>query len=152
FEDEDATISILKDYMESGQFSRGSLAFAADAGLVFTGNLDVEGTRPHPKYRNLLQPLPDELIDSAFQDRMHAYLPSWEMPKITPVSLSRGVRFGPGYFGEAIVRLREESPGDRVKAVGLAEGLTKPEQTRGRPVRVGLNQLLYPDGRISDEE
>ena len=86
FGDEDATISTLKDYMESGQFSRGSLAFAADAGLVFTGNLDVEGNQPHPKYRHLLEPLPEELIDSAFQDRMHGYLPGWEVPKITPAS------------------------------------------------------------------
>ncbi|HVK13960.1 MAG TPA: BREX system Lon protease-like protein BrxL, partial [Gemmataceae bacterium] len=72
FGDEDATISTLKDYMESGQFSRGSLAFAADSGLVFAGNIDVDGPRPHPKYRHLLEPLPAELIDSAFQDRIHA--------------------------------------------------------------------------------
>ncbi|HJZ89810.1 MAG TPA: BREX system Lon protease-like protein BrxL [Gemmataceae bacterium] len=152
FEDEDATISILKDYMESGQFSRGSLAFAADAGLVFTGNLDVEGTRPHPKYRNLLQPLPDELIDSAFQDRMHAYLPGWEMPKITPSALSRGVGFVTDYFGEALVRLREDSHADRVKAIALREGLTKRDQTAVERVGSGLIKLLYPDGRISDEE
>src|SRR4029079_15008517 len=56
FGDEQETISMLKDYMESGQFSRGSLAFAADAGLVFTGNIDVDGPHPHPRYNHLLEP------------------------------------------------------------------------------------------------
>ncbi|HEY1376625.1 MAG TPA: BREX system Lon protease-like protein BrxL, partial [Gemmataceae bacterium] len=88
FGEEQETISTLKDYMESGQFSRGSLAFAADAGLVFTGNLDVEGPHPHPRYAHLLEPLPDELIDSAFQDRVHGYVPGWEVPKITPGSVA----------------------------------------------------------------
>jgi ATP-dependent Lon protease len=152
FGDEDATISTLKDYMESGQFSRGSLAFAADAGLVFTGNLDVEGNQPHPKYRNLLEPLPDELEDSAFQDRMHAYLPGWEVPKITPASVSRGVGFVTDYFGEALVRLREDSHIDRVRSVELHQGLTKRDHTAVERVGSGLIKLLYPDGKVTDEE
>jgi len=152
FGDEDATISTLKDYMESGQFSRGSLAFAADAGLVFTGNLDVEGTQPHPKYRNLLEPLPDELIDSAFQDRMHAYLPGWEVPKIPPAAVSRGVGFVTDYFGETLVRLRDDSHVDRVRGVALHEGLTKRDHTSVERVGSGLIKLLYPDGKVSGEE
>ena len=152
FGDEDATISTLKDYMESGQYSRGSLAFAADAGLVFTGNLDVEGNQPHPKYRHLLEPLPEELIDSAFQDRMHAYLPGWEVPKITPDAVSRGVGFVTDYFGEALVRLREDSHIDRVRSVALREGLTKRDHTAVERVGSGLIKLLYPDGNVTDEE
>jgi ATP-dependent Lon protease len=152
FGDEDATISTLKDYMESGQFSRGSLAFAADAGLVFTGNLDVEGNQPHSKYRNLLEPLPDELEDSAFQDRMHAYLPGWEVPKITPASVSCGVGFVTDYFGEAMVRLRDDSHVDRVRSVALHEGLTKRDHTAVERIGSGLIKLLYPDGKVTDEE
>jgi ATP-dependent Lon protease len=152
FGDEEATISTLKDYMESGQFSRGSLTFAADAGLVFTGNLDVEGNLPHPKYRNLLEPLPGELIDSAFQDRMHGYLPGWEVPKITPAAVSRGVGFVTDYFGEALVRLREDSHTDRVRAVALSEGLTKRDHTAVERIGSGLIKLLYPDGKFTDEE
>jgi ATP-dependent Lon protease len=152
FGDEEATISTLKDYMESGQFSRGSLTFAADAGLVFTGNLDVEGNLPHSKYRNLLQPLPGELIDSAFQDRMHGYLPGWEVPKITPAAVSRGVGFVTDYFGEALVRLREDSHTDRVRAVALSEGLTKRDHTAVERIGSGLIKLLYPDGKLTDEE
>jgi ATP-dependent Lon protease len=152
FGDEEATISTLKDYMESGQFSRGSLAFAADAGLVFTGNLDVEGDQPHPKYQHLLEPLPEELIDSAFQDRMHAYLPGWEVPKITPAAVSKGVGFVTDYFGEALVRLREDSYTDRVRSVALHEGLTKRDHTSVERIGSGLIKLLYPDGKVTDEE
>jgi ATP-dependent Lon protease len=152
FGDEEATISTLKDYMESGQFSRGSLAFAADAGLVFTGNLDVEGDQPHSKYRHLFEPLPEELIDSAFQDRMHAYLPGWEVPKITPATISRGVGFVTDYFGEALVRLRDDSYTDRVRSVALPAGLTKRDHTSIERIGSGLIKLLYPDGKLTDEE
>jgi ATP-dependent Lon protease len=152
FGDEEATISTLKDYMESGQFSRGSLAFAADAGLVFTGNLDVEGDKPHSKYRHLLEPLPEELIDSAFQDRMHAYMPGWEIPKITPASVSQGVGFVTDYFGEALVRLRDDSYADRIRSVTLGEGLTKRDHTAVERIGSGMIKLLYPDGKPTDDE
>ena len=152
FGDEEATISTLKDFMESGQYTRGSLAFAAAAGLVFTGNIDVEGTQPHPKYRNLLEPLPKELIDSAFQDRMHAYLPGWEVPKIGPDTVSRGVGFVTDYFGEALVRLRDDSHTDRVRSVTLREGLTRRDHTAVERIGSGLIKLLYPDGNLTDDE
>ena len=150
--DGDETISTLKDFMESGQFSRGSLAFAADAGLVFTGNIDVEGNQPHPKYRNLLEPLPKELVDSAFQDRMHAYLPGWEVPKIGPDTVSRGVGFVTDYFGEALVRLRDDSHTDRIRSVALTENLTKRDHTAVERLGSGLIKLLYPDGNVTDDE
>jgi ATP-dependent Lon protease len=152
FGDEEATISTLKDYMESGQYTRGSLAFAADAGLVFTGNLDVDGTQPHPKYRHLLEPLPKELVDSAFQDRMHGYLPGWEVPKIGPDAVSRGVGFVTDYFGEALVRLRDDSHTDRVRSLALREGLTKRDHTAVERIGSGLIKLLYPDGNLTDDE
>src|SRR5262249_33856950 len=87
FSDEDATISTLKDSMESGQFSRGAKSFVAEASLVFMGNLDVDGELPDPRYRHLFEPLPAQLVDSAFLDRVQGYLPGWEVPKITPAAL-----------------------------------------------------------------
>ncbi len=75
FGDEDATISTLKDYMESGQFSRGALSFATDASLVFTGNLDVQGTQPEPSYRHLFEPLPR--TDRFRFPGSHAWLHPW---------------------------------------------------------------------------
>lgn len=152
FGDEDATISTLKDYMESGHFSRGSHAFAADAGLVFAGNIDVDGDKPHPRYKHLFEPLPDQLIDSAFQDRMHAYIPGWEMPKITSATIGKGVGFVTDYFGEVLARLREDNHAARIRDVPLHPGLTRRDQTAVERMGSGLVKLLYPDGKMTDAE
>jgi ATP-dependent Lon protease len=152
FGDEDETISTLKDYMESGQFSRGALGLAADAGLVFTGNLDVDGRLPHPRYGHLLEPLPRGLIDSAFQDRVHGYIPGWEVPKITPASVATGVGFVTDYFGEVLVRMREDTFADRVRSVPLHPGMTRRDQTAVERLASGLIKLLYPDGNLGEPE
>lgn len=152
FSSADETISALKDYMESGQFSRGSASFTVDAGLVFGGNLDVEGDQPAPRYYHLLEPLPLKLQDSAFHDRVHAYLPGWEIPKITAASIATGYGFVTDYFGEVIVRLREDSFADRVAKIPLQPGLTKRDQRAIERSTSGLIKLLYPDGNITDEE
>lgn len=152
FGDESETISTLKDYMESGQFSRGALHFAADAGLVFAGNLDVDGDQPHPRYRHLVEPLPEELIDSALLDRMHGYLPGWEVPKITPASVATGVGFVTDYFGEVLAQLRKDSFADRVRAVPLHPGVTRRDQTAVERLTSGLLKLLHPDGNATDAE
>lgn len=152
FGDENETISTLKDFMESGQFSRGSLGFASDAGLVFAGNLDVDGNQPHPKYAHLLEPLPEELIDSAFQDRIHGYIPGWEVPKITPGSVATGVGFVTDYFGEVLVRVRDDTFTDRVRDVPLHAGLTRRDQVAVERITSGLMKLLYPDGNVTPPE
>ncbi|HMC64749.1 MAG TPA: BREX system Lon protease-like protein BrxL [Gemmataceae bacterium] len=152
FGDEDATISTLKDYMESGQFSRGAKSFAADASLVFTGNLDVDGEQPDPRYRHLFEPLPKELIDSAFLDRVQGYLPGWEVPKITPAALANGVGFVTDYFGEVLVKLREDDFQDRIQALESAAGMTRRDQVAVQRTASGLIKLVYPDGKVSDEE
>jgi ATP-dependent Lon protease len=152
FGDEEGTVSTLKDFMESGQFSRGNLAFTSDASLVFTGNLDVEGTQPHAKYRHLLEPLPDELIDTALHDRMHAYLPGWEYPKISPASLATGVGFVTDYFGEALAALREESYADLVRRIPMREGMTRRDLTAVERITSALVKLLHPHGEVADDE
>jgi ATP-dependent Lon protease len=152
FGDEDATISTLKDYMESGQFSRGAKSFAADASLVFTGNLDVQGEQPDPRYRHLFEPLPSELIDAAFLDRIHGYLPGWEIPKITPAALTQGVGFVTDYIGEVLVKLRDDDFQGKVRGLEFAAGLTRRDQVAIERLSSGLIKLLYPDGRLTEEE
>jgi ATP-dependent Lon protease len=152
FGDKDATLSTLKDYMESGQFSRGARSFAADASLVFTGNLDVQDDQPEERYRHLFEPLPDELIDSAFLDRLHGYLPGWEIPKITPAALASGVGFITDYFGEVLARLREEDFQQVVRGIDLAAGLTQRDQVAVTRILSALVKLLYPDGRMAAPE
>ncbi len=152
FGDGDETISTLKDFMESGNFSRGSLGFTSDASLVFAGNLDVEGTRPDPSYRHLFEPLPAAIIDSAFQDRMHGYIPGWEVPKITPASIATGVGFVTDYFGEILVKLRDDSFVDAVRGIPMHSGLTRRDQTAVERLSSGLLKLLHPDGKWTNEE
>jgi ATP-dependent Lon protease len=152
FGDEDATISTLKDYMESGHFSRGAKSFAAESSLVFTGNLDVEDDQPDPRYRHLFQPLPDQLEDSAFLDRIHGYLPGWEIPKITPAALVAGVGFVTDYFGETLVRLRDDDFHGKMRELESAAGMTRRDQVAVERIGAGLIKLLYPDGNISAEE
>lgn len=152
FAEAEETISTLKDYMESGQFSRGSRQFVADAGLVFGGNIDVDGMKPAAKYRHLLEPLPLKLQDSAFHDRVCAYLPGWEIPKITNASIATGYGFVTDYFGEVIVRMREDSFADRVNKVPLQPGLTKRDTRAIERSTSGLMKIIYPDGQATDEE
>lgn len=152
FGEEDATLSTLKDYMESGQFSRGTKSFATDASLVFTGNLDVDGEQPDSRYRHLLEPLPEELIDSALMDRVHGYLPGWEIPKITPASLAQGVGFVTDYFGEVLVKLREDDFQGKMRALEFCDGMTRRDHVAVERIGSGLIKLLYPDGKMTDEE
>lgn len=152
FGDEDATISTLKDYMESGQFSRGAKSFATDASLVFTGNLDVEGDQPDARYRHLFEALPEELIDSAFLDRVHGYLPGWEIPKITPAALAQGGGFVTDYFGEVLVKLREDDFQGKARGLEFAAGMTRRDHVAIERITSGLIKLLYPDGKVTDEE
>ncbi|CAN5485199.1 hypothetical protein BH11PLA2_BH11PLA2_34170 [soil metagenome] len=152
FAQADETISTLKDYMESGNYSRGSQNFNVDAGLVFGGNIDVDGNKPAAKYRHLLEPLPMKLQDSAFHDRMHAYLPGWEIPKITNASIATGVGFLTDYYGEVLVRMRDISMADKLSRVPLAGGMTRRDLRAVERTTSGYMKLLYPDGNATDDE
>jgi ATP-dependent Lon protease len=152
FSDKDATVSTLKDYMESGQFSRGARGFAVDASLVYAGNLDVQDDQPHERYRHLFEELPPELIDTAFLDRLHGYLPGWEVPKITPQALANGVGFITDYFGEVLARLREEDFQEVVRGLTFTAGMTQRDQKAVERTTSALVKLIYPDGRMTPPE
>jgi ATP-dependent Lon protease len=152
FGDKEATISTLKDYMESGQFSRGARTFAADTSLLYTGNLDVQDDQPDPRYHHLFEPLPGELIDSAFLDRLHGYLPGWEIPKITPAALANGVGFITDCFGELLARLREEDFQGLASGLEFAAGMTQRDQVAVSRITSALVKLIYPDGKTTPEE
>ena len=74
----------MQGYMQDAKFSRGKKEILAFASIVLVGNIDVQGKLPHEKYYHLFEPLPDFLQVEAFIDRLHAYLPGWEIPKMTP--------------------------------------------------------------------
>src|SRR5439155_1594474 len=95
FDDAEASISVLKDYMQTGKFSRGDQEFSAPCSIVLGGNIDtdVEKRAPAKHYRHLFSVLPQDLQDPAFLDRIHAYLPGWEVPKIQPENYATGYGF-----------------------------------------------------------
>ena len=93
FTDPKALVSIMQGYMQDAKFSRGKKEILAFASIVMVGNLDVQTKLPHEKYYHLFEPLPDFLQVEAFIDRLHAYVPGWEIPKIQPGFVGAGLWF-----------------------------------------------------------
>ncbi|MDA8206649.1 MAG: hypothetical protein M0Z36_11320, partial [Thermaerobacter sp.] len=148
------TVALLKDYMESGQFTRGREAYGADTSLVFMGNLEVEGARPSPRYRHLFQMLPKDLQETALLDRLHGLIPGWEFPKLTPAALTPAFSLASDYFGEALLALRD-LPYDDVWTRVLLRWPEFGHPTRRDVTAVdrigrGLFKLVFPDGQVDD--
>jgi ATP-dependent Lon protease len=152
FKDPTATVSIFKDYMEYGNFSLGRFQVKGEASVVFIGNLDVLGAFPHEKYDHLFEPLPEELVDTALFERIHGFLPGWEMPKLTDRSFAEGFGFTLDYFAELLHLLRGSVlPSDPAQRYKLHNATGRDVEAINKVVR-GLMKLLHPDGRASDDE
>lgn len=149
-----ATLSLLKDYMESGQFSRGRASYGADTSLVFLGNLEVEGRHPATRYRHLFEVLPKELQETAVLDRLHGFIPGWEFPKLTPAALQPTKALASDYFGEVLLALRDlpyDAIWDRVqRRWPLPAHLTRRDVTALDRLGRGLFKLVFPDGVVDE--
>ncbi len=159
FSDPRALVSIMQGYMQDGKFSRGRKEVLAFASLAFVGNLDVQGRLPHEKYYHLFEPLPEFLQVLAFLDRIHAYLPGWEVPKLTPQSYARDYGFITDYFCEIMHELRRADVLSKVrKRFTLVDAANTPGGLSGRDQRAvfkvagGLLKLLYPHGDVREDE
>lgn len=159
FTDPKALVSIMQGYMQDARFSRGKKELLAFSSLVFLGNLDVQGDMPHEKYYHLFEPLPDFLQPVAFLDRIHAYLPGWEIPKLTPDSYSKDYGFITDYFCEIMHELRRvdvlSAVRPRFDLIDLArttQGVSGRDQRAVMKTTSGLLKLLFPDGGVSDSE
>jgi len=159
FTDPRALVSIMQGYMQDAKFSRGKKELLAFASLVFVGNLDVQGKLPHEKYYHLFEPLPDFMQVIAFLDRIHGYLPGWEIPKLTPQSYARDYGFITDYFCEIMHELRRidilSSLRNRFELMDHAKtpgGLSGRDQRAVMKVASGFIKLLFPHGRLNDEE
>ncbi|HPL68496.1 MAG TPA: BREX system Lon protease-like protein BrxL, partial [Smithellaceae bacterium] len=159
FTDPKAFVSIMQGYMQDAKFSRGKKEMLAFASLIFVGNLDVQGNLPHEKYYHLFEPLPDFLQVIAFLDRIHAYLPGWEIPKLTPNSYSKDYGFITDFFCEIMHELRRmdllASVRSRFALIDVAktsQGISGRDQRAIMKTSSGLLKLLYPDGRVTDDE
>jgi ATP-dependent Lon protease len=146
FEDAEASVSVLKDYMQTGKFTRGDQEFSAQCSVVLGGNIDTDVARrePEPRYRHLFEVLPIELQDAAFLDRIHAYLPGWEMPKIRPENYAAGYGFLTDYMAEIFSELRRRNFQTHVVVWVDLSGMTGRNQDAIKKTVAGLLKLLHP--------
>lgn len=159
FTDPKALVSIMQGYMQDAKFSRGKKEILAFASLVFVGNIDVQGKLPHEKYYHLLEPLPDFMQVIAFLDRIHAYIPGWEIPKLSPESYAKDYGFITDYFCEIMHELRRvellsavRSRFDLIDTAGTGQGISGRDQRAVMKTASGLLKILYPDGNVADED
>ena len=152
FKDKDG-VEIMKDYMASGSFARGKEEKAASASMVFVGNIN-QSVDVLLKTSSLFDPFPPEMgTDTAFLDRMHCYLPGWEIPKFRPEHFTNDYGFISDYLAEFIRELRKEQYGDAIDHYfRLGKNLNQRDTIAVRRMADGYLKLLYPDGSFTKEE
>ncbi len=138
-------VQIMKDYMASGSFSRGRDPINAYAAMVFIGNLN-QPVDTLVKTSHLFAPFPEEMIDSAFFDRMHAYIPGWEIPKMRPEFFTNQYGLIVDYLAEWMREMRKRTFGDAInKYFKLGRDLNQRDTIAVRHMVSGLLKLLYPN-------
>ena len=152
FKDKDG-VQIMKDYMNSGSFSRGKDEINASASMVFVGNIN-QSVDVLLKTSSLFAPFPSEMgTDTAFLDRIHCYVPGWEIPKFRPEHFTNDYGFITDYLAEFIRELRKEQYGDAIdKYFRLGINLNQRDTVAVRKTVGGMVKLLYPDGNFNKEQ
>ncbi len=152
FKDKDG-IQIMKDYMASGSFARGKEEKAASASMVFVGNIN-QSVDVLLKTSSLFDPFPEEMaVDTAFLDRMHCYLPGWEIPKFSPQHFTNDYGFITDYLAEFMRELRKDQFGDSIdKYFRLGKNLNQRDTIAVRKMVNGYLKLIYPHGQFSKED
>ncbi len=152
FKDKDG-IQIMKDYMASGSFARGKEEKAASASMVFVGNIN-QSVDVLLKTSHLFDPFPEAMAyDTAFLDRMHCYLPGWEIPKYRPGSFTNDYGFITDYLAEFMREMRKEPFGDACeKYFRFGNNLNQRDVTAVRKIVSGFAKLLYPNGEFNKED
>ena len=152
FKDKDG-VQIMKDYMASGSFARGREEKAASASMVFVGNIN-QSVDVLLKTSHLFEPFPEAMAyDTAFLDRMHCYVPGWEIPKYRPDFFTDDYGFITDYLSEYMREMRKESFGDAFdKYFRLGSNLNQRDTIAVRKMVSGFVKLLYPDGNYTKEE
>lgn len=150
FKDQDG-IQIMKDYMASGSFVRGRDSLNASAAMVFVGNIDNIDVLL--KTSHLLAPFPDVMIDSAFFDRFHAYIPGWEIPKMRPEFFTDQYGFIVDYVAEYFREMRKENFSDAIaKYFSFGRDLNQRDVIGVKRTVSGLLKLLYPHEQYEKED
>jgi len=151
FKDKDG-VQIMKDYMASGSFARGKEEKNAYASMVFVGNIN-QSVDVILKTSHLFEPFPDVMAnDTAFLDRMHCYIPGWEIPKYRPEYFTNDYGFITDYFSEIMRELRKISYADAIdKYFKLGNNLNQRDVIAVKKTVSGLVKLIHPDGQYTRE-
>lgn len=152
FKDKDG-VQIMKDYMASGSFARGKEEKAASASMVFVGNIN-QSVDVLIKTSHLFEPFPEVMAyDTAFLDRMHCYVPGWEIPKYRPDFFTNEYAFITDYLSEFMKEMRKEQFGDACdKYYKFGSNLNQRDVIAVRKMISGFTKLLYPNGEFSKED
>ena len=152
FKDKDG-IQIMKDYMASGSFARGKEEKAASASMVFVGNIN-QSVDVLLKTSHLFEPFPEAMAyDTAFLDRMHCYVPGWEIPKYRPDFFTNDYAFITDYLSEFMREMRKEQFSDACdRYFKFGHNLNQRDVIAVRKMVSGFTKLLYPDGEYSKED
>ena len=146
-------VQIMKDYMESGSFSRGKEEIGASGSMVFIGNINGNIERIS-EISHLFTPLvPEMRDDTAFQDRLHFYLPGWEIPKMYPELFTSHIGLVADYFSEFLKEMRKVSYTDAIdKYFRFGKSLNQRDVKAVRKTVSGLIKILHPDGIYSKDD
>lgn len=142
-------VNILKGYMESGEFSRGKESIRADGGIVMVGNFDVD-VAEELRRGHLFNPMPKEMRnDTAFHDRIHAYLAGWDVPKLDPSFFTSHFGFVSDFLGECWTQLRRVSRLDAIQGrIRWGSQLSGRDRKAVNNTVNGLLKLLWPNPEI----
>jgi ATP-dependent Lon protease len=141
----------MKGYMEDGTFSRGRDIITAEGSIVFVGNIDGD-IETIVRTSNLFYPMPQEM-DTAFYDRIHAYIPGWEFQKTSDAAYTSHFGLVTDYLAEVFRELRKRSYADYAERdFRFGTHLGGRDQKAVRKIVSGLIKLLHPDGDVSKEE
>ena len=146
-------IQIMKDYMSSGSFSRGKEQKNADASIVMVGNVN-QSIETLVKTSHLFAPFPDAMSsDTAFFDRIHYYIPGWEIPKFKPEFFTNKFGFIVDYIAEFFREMRKRTFADVIyKYFKIGNNLNQRDVIAVKKTFSGLAKLLYPDGDFGKDE
>ena len=151
FKDKDG-VQIMKDYMASGSFSRGRDSIEAKASMVFVGNIN-QSVETLVKTSHLLSPFPEAMIDTAFFDRFHAYIPGWDIPKMRPEFFTNSYGLITDYLAEYMREMRKRSFSDAIdRYFKLGNNLNQRDVIAVRRTVSGLLKLLHPHGVFDKED
>jgi ATP-dependent Lon protease len=152
FKDKDG-VQIMKDYMASGSFARGKEEKAASASMAFVGNIN-QSVEVLLKTSHLFDPFPQAMAyDTAFLDRMHCFIPGWEIPKYRPESFTNNYGFITDYLAEFMRQMRKEPFGDACdKYFRFGTNLNQRDVIAVRKIVSGMTKLIYPNGEFTKEE